>query len=212
MKLTRIKSHPAFRLEGRSKHFQSFWELELTPGEETANHQHYESEEIIYLVSGEGRIQVAQSEHRVASGEVLLVPPRTNHIIANRSDRLLRAITVESRFDLGAEAEVPELPELSDLAEAQATIQATEAAKRVSRTIDGLLEGLPSDVDEAVAIQTIVELFDIGGQLSEQIENGVGLDNVEGVRALTEIERKIMLAVVRIAERYQTRGRGWLFG
>ena len=23
-----MKSHPAFRLEGRSKHFQSFWELE----------------------------------------------------------------------------------------------------------------------------------------------------------------------------------------
>ena len=75
-----------------------------------------------------------------------------------------------------------------------------------------MLGDLPSDVDEAVAIQTIVELFDIGGQLSEQIEKGVGLDNAEGVRALTEIERKIMLAVVRIAGRYQTRGRGWLFG
>jgi mannose-6-phosphate isomerase-like protein (cupin superfamily) len=209
MKLTRIKSHPAFRLEGRSKHFQSFWELELTPGEETSNHQHYESEEIIYLVSGEGRIQVAESEHRVASGEVVLVPPRTNHIIANRSDRLLRAITVESRFDLGEESEVGYL---ADIADAQATVQATEAAKRVSRTIDGLIEELPTDVDEAVAIQTIVELFDIGGQLSEQIEKGVGLDNAEGVRALTEIERKIMLAVVRIAARYQTRGRGWLFG
>lgn len=205
MRLTRIKSHPAFRLEGRSKHFQSFWELELTPGEETAKHQHYESEEIIYLVSGEGQIQVAESEHRVEPGEVVLVPPRTNHVIANRSDRVLRAITVESRFDLGEEP-------LADIADARAIIQATEAAKRVSRTIDGLLEGLPTDVDEAVAIQTIVELFDIGGQLSEQIENGVGLDNVEGVRALSEIERKIMLAVVRIAGRYQTRGRRRLFG
>jgi mannose-6-phosphate isomerase-like protein (cupin superfamily) len=209
MKLTRIKSHPAFRLEGRSKHFQSFWELELTPGEETSNHQHYESEEIIYLVSGEGRIQVAESEHRVASGEVVLVPPRTNHVIANRSDQLLRAITVESRFDLG---EPSELGELADMADAKATIQATEAAKRVSRTIDGLIEDLPTDVDEAVAIQTIVELFDIGGQLSEQIEEGVGLENAEGLQALVEIERKIMLAVVRIAGRYQTRGRGWLFG
>ena len=205
MRLTRIKSHPAFRLEGRSKHFQSFWELELTPGEETVKHQHYESEEIIYLVSGEGQIQVAESEHRVEPGEVVLVPPRTNHVIANRSDRVLRAITVESRFDLGEEP-------LTDIADAKAIIQATEAAKRVSRTIDGLLEGLPTNVDEAVAIQTIVELFDIGGELSEQIENGVGLDNVEGVRALSEIERKIMLAVVRIAGRYQTRGRRRLFG
>ena len=209
MRLTRIKSHPAFRLEGCSKHFQSCWELELTPGEETSRHQHYESEEIIYLMSGEGRIQVAQSEHRVATGEVVLVPPRTDHVIANRSDSLLRAITVESRFDLGEKSEGVEI---ANIADAQATIQATEAARRVSRTIDGLLEDLPNDVDEAVAIQTIVELFDIGGQLSEQIENGVGLDNVEGVRALTEIERKIMLAVVRIAAQYQTRGRGWLFG
>jgi mannose-6-phosphate isomerase-like protein (cupin superfamily) len=209
MKLTRIKSHPAFRLEGRSKHFQSFWELELTPGEETSEHQHYESEEIIYLLSGEGRIQVAETEHRLLSGEVALVPPRTNHVIANRSDRLLRAITVESRFDLGDDSDVGGIADVSD---AQATIQATDACKRAERTIAGLIEELPVDVDEAVAIQTIVELFDIGGRLSEQIENGVGLDNVEGVRALGEVERKIMLAVVQIAGRYQTRGRGWLFG
>lgn len=207
--MRRLKSHPAFRLEGRSKHFQSFWELELTPGEATSEHQHYESEEVIYLVSGEGQIQVAETRHRLSPGEVVLVPPRTNHLIVNPTDRLLRAITVESRFDLGVDGD-DELESDADVVEA--TIQAQEEAKRCSRTIDDLLNDLPQDVDEAVAIKTIVDLFDIGGGLSEEIETKVGLDNKGGLEALAEIERKIMLAVVTITARYQQRGRGWLFG
>ena len=62
MKLRRLKSHPDFRLEGRSRHFQSFWELELTPGEETVVHQHYESEELIYVVSGVGTVAINKLE------------------------------------------------------------------------------------------------------------------------------------------------------
>lgn len=207
--MRRLKSHPAFRLEGRSKHFQSFWELELTPGEATSVHQHYESEEVIYLVSGEGQIEVAETRHRLSPGEVVLVPPRTNHVIANPTDSLLRAITVESRFDLGIDGD--DALE-SDSGKVEATIQAQEEAKRCSRTIDDLLSDLPHDVDEAVAIKTIVDLFDLGGSLSEMIETKVGLDNTEGLEALGVIERKIMLAVVTISARYQQRGRGWMFG
>src|SRR5436309_6523604 len=95
MKMRRMPSHPEFKLEGRSRHFQSFWELELVPGEETSPHSHFESEEIIYLLDGTGSITVARQVRSVAQGEVVLVPPCTSHAIANRSDRLLRAITVE---------------------------------------------------------------------------------------------------------------------
>jgi mannose-6-phosphate isomerase-like protein (cupin superfamily) len=205
MRLRRMKSHPFFKLEGRSKHFQSFWELELTPGEETSRHQHYESEEIIYLVSGEGHIQIAEAKHRIAPGEVVLVPPRTNHIISNRSDHLLRAITVESRFDLGDESPL-------GLGDPAATVQAQEDARRCLRTVETLLGELPNEVNEAVAITTIVDLFDIGGNISEQIESTVGLDNPEGLEALADVEKKIMAAVVKIAARYQSRGRGWPLG
>jgi mannose-6-phosphate isomerase-like protein (cupin superfamily) len=193
MKMRRMPSHPEFRLEGRSRHFQSFWELELTPGEETSPHSHFESEEIIYLLDGEGLVTVARSARPVTPGEVILVPPRVSHAIANRSDRLLRAITVESRFDLG------------DATEPEAPAPDPEQAKRESvASIDKIMQDLPLDLNEALAIQKIVELFDVGGKISEQIEQALGLDNDDGVGALSTIEKKIMRAVVEITARYRT--------
>jgi hypothetical protein len=199
--MRRLPSHPAFRLEGRSRHFQSFWELELTPGEETSPHQHYESEEVIYLVSGNALVTVAREEKPVTPGEVVLVPPRTDHVIANRSEVLVHALTVESRLDVegaaGLQVATPKVAKPED------TERATEEAQKSLRTIEDLMAELPKDVDEAVAIKTIVELFDIGGNLSEQIEHDLGLDNATGVSALGQVERRIMAAVVEISSRYR---------
>jgi mannose-6-phosphate isomerase-like protein (cupin superfamily) len=201
--MRRLPSHPAFKLEGRSRHFQAFWELELTPGEETSPHQHYESEEVIYLVSGNAHVTVARQEKTVQPGEVVLVPPRTDHVIANRSEDLVHALTVESLLDLGDEAGV--VTKVPTPEEAQ---RAVEEAQKSARTIEQLMGDLPKDVDEAVAIRTIVELFDIGGNLSEQIEQTLGLDNATGVSALGHVERKIMQAVVEITSRYRRPERG----
>lgn len=201
MRMRRLPSHPAFKLEGRSRHFQAFWELELTPGEETSPHQHYESEEVIYLVSGQALVTVARQEKPVSPGEVVLVPPRTDHVIANRSEELVHALTVESLLGLEELAEAaPPTPEQKEQAEAE--------AQKTVRTIEQVMGGLPKDVDEAVAIKTIVELFDIGGNLSEQIEKTLGLDNATGVSALGQVERKIMQAVVEISTRYKKPDRG----
>jgi len=217
MRMRRMRSHPDFKLEGRSRHFQSFWELELTPGEQTTPHQHYESEEIIYLLNGKAQVIVADVERSVRPGEVVLVPPRTDHVIANPSDHVLRAITVESRLDLGARAE--EQPQVSSVelsAEGlEGSLRAEEEAKRSTQTIDELMNELPQELDEAVAIKTIVELFNVGGELSEKIEQTVGLDNTRGLEALNEVERKIMGAVVEISTRYRRPGGGrssWFLG
>lgn len=198
MKMRRLPSHPAFKLEG-SRFFRSFWELELTPGEETDAHQHKDSEEVLYIVSGEAIITVAADERPVQPGEVVLVPPRTDHIIANRSGQLLQALQVESR--LPAPGEVPAVevePVVPD-----------EAARKTVQTIEQLISGLPKDVDEAVAIRTIVELFDIGGGLTERIEKALGLDNQDGMNALGQVEQRIMQAVVEITARYRSGGRGY---
>jgi mannose-6-phosphate isomerase-like protein (cupin superfamily) len=184
-----MPSHPTFKLEGRSRHFQSFWELELEPLEETSPHSHYESEEIIYLVDGIGSITLAREEKPILTGEVVLIPPRITHRIANRSDRLLRAITVESRFDLGEGG-----GESSD----------GERPRESAASIDKILQELPETVDEALAIKTIVELFDVGGRLSEQIESALGLDNDDGVGALTTVEKRIMRAILEITARYRS--------
>lgn len=206
MKMRRLPSHPAFKLEGRSRCFQSFWELELTPGEETSSHQHYESEEVIYLVRGQALVTVARDERAVQPGEVVLVPPRTEHVIANRSDAPVHALTVESRLDLDGLAAPPADPAI--------TGEVVEQAKSTVRTIDQLVADLPGEVDEAVAIRTIVELFDIGGDLTERVEKTLGLDSQDGLSALGQVERRIMQAVVEIAARYGRKGgrTGWLFG
>jgi uncharacterized RmlC-like cupin family protein len=197
MKMRRLPSHPAFKLEG-SRFFRSFWELELTPGEETDAHQHADSEEVLYIVSGEAIITVAADERPVQPGEVVLVPPRTDHIIANRSGQLLQALQVESR-----------LPAASAPGEVVEPIVPDEAARKTVQTIESLISGLPKDVDEAVAIRTIVELFDIGGGLTERIEKALGLDNEDGVNALGQVEQRIMQAVVEITARYRNGGRGY---
>ncbi len=210
MKMRRLKSHPDFKLEGRSRHFQSFWELELTPGEETNVHQHYESEELICVVSGHGTIAIDNLERLLTPGEVALVPPRTDHVIKNLSDELVRAVTVESRFDLGV-GEVIETPSVEVTPE---LIAASEARAQASaETIEEVMSQLPGSLDEARAIQTILSLFDIGGNLSEEIENAIGLDNAQGLEALTAVELRIMEAVVEISGRYRRRsGRFFLDG
>lgn len=214
MKLRRMPSHPAFRLEGRSRHFQSLWELELTPGEATSRHQHYESEEIIYVVHGEGRVRVAELDYRMVPGEVVLVPPRTEHVIANQGDLTLRAITVESRLvGHGGGTIEPASPEQLVRLDPAVEAQVRSEAEASIRNIEEVIGALPSLVDEAVAIKTLVELFDIGGQISERIEKTLGLDSSEGLTALGEVERKIMLAVVEVSSRYKRPGSGrWLWG
>jgi len=80
------------------------------------------------------------------------------------------------------------------------------AVRETSRTIDEIVESLPASLSEAEAIQTVVRLFDIGGRLTEQIEEALGLDNEEGVHALERIEKKLMGAIVTIADRYRGAG------
>lgn len=201
MKVKRVASHPDFRLEGRSKHFQSFWELELDPGEQTMEHQHYESEELVVLLSGVGTVRVADLERRVTPGQVVLVPPRTDHVIANPFEGQLKVISVESRLDLGGDDVGPLSAD-----GIQEVVHAEAEAKRSGQTIDALMGELPKHVDEAVAIRTIVALFDIGGNLSEEIETTLGLDNQRGLDALGAIEKKIMRAVIEITSRYNERG------
>jgi hypothetical protein len=121
-------------------------------------------------------------------------------VIANRSEVLVHALTVESRLDLGGMAEGEQVVKVPTPEETQ---RATEEAQKSARTIEQLMGDLPKDVDEAVAIRTIVELFDIGGNLSERIEQSLGLDNATGISALGQVEHKIMQAVVEITARYR---------
>lgn len=181
MRLSRMRSHPHFRIDERSRHFDSCWELELTPGEETRVHSHEANEELIYLASGSALVMVEETERSLKRGQVVLVPRRRRHKIANPAERTARLISVSSRLKA---------------AEKEASAESLES-------LDATLNGLPAELERVQAIQAIIGLFDIGGRLTEQIERCVGLDNKLGLEALIALQKRLMGAVVQITERYE---------
>jgi mannose-6-phosphate isomerase-like protein (cupin superfamily) len=183
MRIRRLLSHPKFRLEGESDHFQSCWELELFPGEETSPHRHYEREELLYLVSGRALVTVEATQREVTTGEVVLIPPKHSHKIRNRSNRVLRALSVESRLEIGDafySSDKEEAPE----------------------DLDSALSELPEGLNESEAIEKLVEIFNLGSKLSEHLERSLNMDDPDGQQAMGTLERRVMDAVLEIIKRY----------
>jgi mannose-6-phosphate isomerase-like protein (cupin superfamily) len=184
MKIKRLLSHPKFRLEGESDHFQSCWEFELFPGEETSPHRHYEREELLYLVSGKALVTVEATQREVTTGEVVLIPSRHSHKIRNRSNRVLRALSVESRYE---------------------DVESFFAEPEESLPLDSLesaVQELPKDLNVSEAIAKLVEIFNLGSRLSEHIERSLNVDEPDGQQAMGQLERQVMDAVLRITKRY----------
>ncbi len=68
-----------------------------------------------------------------------------------------------------------------------------------------MIESIPARLNRAEALQSIIQLFDLAGQLSEQIEEAIGLETETGLRTLESIEEQVMQAVVEIS-------RAWMPG
>jgi mannose-6-phosphate isomerase-like protein (cupin superfamily) len=185
MRIQRLSSLPDFKIE-QSRHFGGVWEVELDAGEQTQPHQHEDLEEIYCFVEGTGEIVIGQRKCPVARGGVVHIPRLTRHWVENTSDRLLRCLAIESLATKLAEEATAKPP-----------------ARETVGSLEKMIHDLPKQMDQAAAIQQIVGLFDVAGRLSEQIEEAFGLDNEEGIAALTRIEKKIMDAVVEITRRYR---------
>ncbi|MDF1663258.1 MAG: cupin domain-containing protein [Planctomycetota bacterium] len=184
MRIKRLRSHPRFRLEGASDHFQSCWELELNPGEETSPHRHYEREELLYLVSGRALVTIESIQREVTTGEVVLIPPRHSHKIINRSNRPLHALSVESRFDT---------TEIS---------YEEQKSTAPSESLATALSELAPVLNESEAIQKLVEIFNVGSQLSVHLEASRDITAQAGQEAMERLERDVMNAVLEITKRY----------
>ena len=186
MKIFKLPTHPEFAGgEAAPRHFGAVWEVELEPKEATQPHRHEDLEEIYCFVEGEGEIIVANRKKPVVRGEVVHIPRLASHWLENNSRGLLRCLAIEGP-PVAAEGEA----------------EAGETKETVGHLEKSITE-LPKEMDRVAAIKGIVALFDIAGRLSEQIENAFGLDNDEGVAALTRIEKRIMDAVIEITKRYQ---------
>ena len=67
---------------------QSLAEATLEPGQSTQRHYHAEAEEIYYLVSGSGVMEVDGERREVSPGDAILIPPGARHQITAVGERL----------------------------------------------------------------------------------------------------------------------------
>lgn len=69
---------------------QSLAEATLAPGQQTQRHYHAASEELYYLVAGEGEMEVDGKRSSVAPGDAVLIAPGAWHRITATGDSELR--------------------------------------------------------------------------------------------------------------------------
>ncbi len=69
---------------------QTLAEARLPTGGQTAGHHHVKTEEIYYILKGNGRMQVGDELRDVGSGDAIAIPPGAYHQITNTGDVTLR--------------------------------------------------------------------------------------------------------------------------
>jgi mannose-6-phosphate isomerase-like protein (cupin superfamily) len=70
--------------------------LEVPAGAEQTLRSHEEAEQVYVVVRGAGSMSVAGDTQRVEEGDLILVPPATDHSIANDGDAELACVSVQS--------------------------------------------------------------------------------------------------------------------
>jgi quercetin dioxygenase-like cupin family protein len=67
--------------------------VEIEPGGAVRGpHVHHDVEESIYVLAGEGVTRTDSGEHRVSTGDTVLVPPGERHATYNTGTRVLRLL------------------------------------------------------------------------------------------------------------------------
>ena len=69
---------------------QSLAEARLPAAGATSKHYHPETEEIYYIVSGRGRMEIDGETREVGPGDAIAIPPAAAHQITNTGDEVLR--------------------------------------------------------------------------------------------------------------------------
>jgi mannose-6-phosphate isomerase-like protein (cupin superfamily) len=68
---------------------QSLAEARLAPGASTAAHYHPRTEEIYYILSGQGRMRIGDETSDVGPGDAIAIPPGAEHEITNTGQATL---------------------------------------------------------------------------------------------------------------------------
>lgn len=78
-----------------SRNLSVTW-LVLPSGVEQTLRSHEEAEQVYVVIRGTGTMSVAGDTQQVGEGDLILVPPATDHSIANDGDADLACISVQS--------------------------------------------------------------------------------------------------------------------
>ena len=70
--------------------------VDVPPGAEQRAHSHEDSEQVYVIVKGRGRMSVAGDEEDVEEGDLVFIPPATDHGIVNDGKETLVYVSAAS--------------------------------------------------------------------------------------------------------------------
>jgi mannose-6-phosphate isomerase-like protein (cupin superfamily) len=70
--------------------------LEVPPGASESLRSHEDAEHVYVIVRGTGTLSAAGDSEQLEQGDLALIPPATDHSIANDGDEALACISVQS--------------------------------------------------------------------------------------------------------------------
>jgi mannose-6-phosphate isomerase-like protein (cupin superfamily) len=70
--------------------------VDVPPGAEQRAHSHEESEQVYVIVRGRGRMEVAGDVEEVGEGDLVFIPPATQHGIVNDGSETLVYVSAAS--------------------------------------------------------------------------------------------------------------------
>ena len=92
-----------------SRNMSVTW-IDVPSGIDQELHSHEESEQIYVVVRGSGTMTVAGDTQRIEEGDLILVPPATDHSIANEGSGDLCCVSVQSPPVTVSEVFAPSVP------------------------------------------------------------------------------------------------------
>lgn len=87
--------------------------LEVPAGAEQTLHSHEEAEQVYVVVRGAGTMSVAGDTERIEEGDLILIPPATDHAIAGDGDASLACVSIQSPPVAASELYSDQLAEVS---------------------------------------------------------------------------------------------------
>jgi mannose-6-phosphate isomerase-like protein (cupin superfamily) len=70
--------------------------VDVPPGAEQKSHSHEDAEQVYVIVRGRGRMRVAGDTEDVAEGDLIFIPPATDHGISNDGAETLVYVSATS--------------------------------------------------------------------------------------------------------------------